>query len=105
MIFDGTQPTLTHVPPKVPRSIMVTLAPASAAFSAAAKAPPPLPITTMCKRPDGFSGAHEPHASVIDVAKCCSFNCDCNAGKLISVVNYRVKARNGRENARGDKGR
>jgi hypothetical protein len=41
MILDGTQPTLTQVPPIVPRSMSVTRAPCSAAFSAAAIAPPP----------------------------------------------------------------
>ncbi len=41
MILDGTQPTLTQVPPRVPRSINVTRAPCSTAFSAAAIAAPP----------------------------------------------------------------
>jgi hypothetical protein len=36
MILDGTQPILTQVPPMVPRSISVTVAPCSTAFSAAA---------------------------------------------------------------------
>lgn len=45
MILDGTQPTLTQVPPRVPRSISVTRAPCSTAFKAAAMAAPPLPIT------------------------------------------------------------
>jgi hypothetical protein len=45
MILDGTQPTLTQVPPMVPRSISVTRAPCSTAFSAAAIAAPPLPMT------------------------------------------------------------
>ncbi|CAM7210185.1 hypothetical protein KLMIMMO101B1_29515 [Klebsiella michiganensis] len=48
MILDGTQPTLTQVPPMVPRSISVTFAPCSTAFSAAAIAAPPLPITATC---------------------------------------------------------
>ena len=48
IIFDGTQPTLTQVPPIVPRSMRVTRAPRSAAFSAAAIAAPPLPMTAMC---------------------------------------------------------
>jgi hypothetical protein len=48
MIFDGTQPTLTQVPPIVPRSMSVTRAPRSAAFSAAAIAAPPLPMTATC---------------------------------------------------------
>src|SRR3970040_2396015 len=46
-VFDGTQPTLTQVPPMTPRSIRVTVAPSSAAFSAAAIAPPPLPMTAI----------------------------------------------------------
>ncbi|MNC95090.1 hypothetical protein D3C83_121140 [compost metagenome] len=54
MIFEGTQPTLTQVPPMTLRSIMVTEAPASAAFRAAAKAPPPLPITATRRPPDGL---------------------------------------------------
>ena len=45
MIFEGTQPTLTHVPPVVPLSTSVTLAPPSEARSAAAIAAPPLPMT------------------------------------------------------------
>ena len=43
--MEGTQPTFTQVPPITPRSIKVTVAPSSAALSAAAIAPPPLPIT------------------------------------------------------------
>ena len=34
MILEGTQPTLTQVPPRVPRSIRVTRAPFSAALGA-----------------------------------------------------------------------
>lgn len=51
MILDGTQPTLTQVPPMVPRSISVTRAPCSTAFSAAAIAAPPLPMTAICNAP------------------------------------------------------
>ena len=47
MILDGTQPTLTQVPPMVPRSIRVTSAPCSTALRAAAIAAPPLPMTAM----------------------------------------------------------
>ena len=47
MILEGTQPTLTQVPPITPRSIKVTRAPNSAAFSAPAIAAPPLPMTAM----------------------------------------------------------
>ncbi len=48
MIFEGTQPTLTQVPPSVPASIIVTDAPSSAARSAPANAAPPLPMTATC---------------------------------------------------------
>jgi len=52
MILEGTQPTLTQVPPIVPRSISVTRAPCSAVFNAAAIAAPPLPMTATCNAPD-----------------------------------------------------
>jgi hypothetical protein len=63
MILDGTQPTLTQVPPMVPRSISVTCAPCSTAFSAAAIAAPPLPMTTCNGRslPLGLSAPIQPH--------------------------------------------
>src|SRR5712692_4042249 len=54
MIFEGTHPTLTQVPPSVPDSIKVTVAPPFAASIAAANAPEPLPIITTlraCKPP------------------------------------------------------
>ena len=43
--FDGTQPVLTHVPPKMPRSIMTTDLPSAVARIAAAIAAPPEPMT------------------------------------------------------------
>jgi hypothetical protein len=45
MIFFGTQPTLTHVPPSAPDSMMTTRAPYSAARWAAARPPLPAPMT------------------------------------------------------------
>ena len=49
MIFEGTQPTLTQVPPITsPRSIIVTRAPSSTARMAQANAPEPLPMIAMC---------------------------------------------------------
>jgi len=47
MILDGTQPTLTQVPPMVPRSMSVTRAPRSADVMAAAIAAPPVPMTAI----------------------------------------------------------
>ncbi len=47
MVFDGTHPVFTQVPPRVARSITVIRAPRSAAFSAAAMAAPPVPMTAM----------------------------------------------------------
>jgi hypothetical protein len=44
MIFDGTQPVLTQVPPTVPDSMIVTMAPSSAARNAAANEAEPLPM-------------------------------------------------------------
>ena len=46
MIFFGTQPTFTQVPPRGPDSISATRAPYSAARCAAASPPLPPPITT-----------------------------------------------------------
>src|SRR5689334_17178810 len=46
MIFFGTQPTFTHVPPSLPDSASTTFAPCSAARCAAAIPPLPPPITT-----------------------------------------------------------
>src|SRR5690606_9359689 len=46
MIFFGTQPTLTQVPPRRPASTNATLAPCAAARRAAAIPPLPPPITT-----------------------------------------------------------
>src|SRR5215469_5576203 len=46
MIFFGTQPTLTQVPPRRPDSARTTRAPYSAARWAAASPPLPPPITT-----------------------------------------------------------
>src|SRR4029077_2280150 len=46
MIFLGTQPTFTHVPPSGPDSTRATRAPYSAARCAAARPPLPPPITT-----------------------------------------------------------
>jgi hypothetical protein len=51
MIFEGTQPTLTQVPPKVPRSMSVTSAPSSAARIAQANAAPPLPMIATRRAP------------------------------------------------------
>jgi hypothetical protein len=49
MIFEGTQPILTQVPPMIGlRSMRVTVAPFSTAFSAQAKAPEPVPIIATC---------------------------------------------------------
>ena len=48
MIFEGTQPTFTHVPPSVPSSMRVTWAPSSAARMAQAKAAEPLPMMATC---------------------------------------------------------
>jgi len=47
MILGGKQPTLTQVPPRVPRSIRITCAPRLTAFSAAAIAASPLPMTLI----------------------------------------------------------
>src|SRR3989442_10864606 len=44
-VFDGTQATLTHVPPNVPFSAIATRAPRSAARIAAAKPAEPPPTT------------------------------------------------------------
>jgi len=38
IVFEGTHPVLTQVPPMTPRSMIVTRAPCSAAFNAAAMA-------------------------------------------------------------------
>ena len=46
MIFFGTQPTLTQVPPRRPDSASATRAPYSAARRAVATPPLPPPITT-----------------------------------------------------------
>ena len=51
MILEGTQPTLTQVPPRVPRSMSVTLAPSSAARMAQANAAPPLPMIATSSAP------------------------------------------------------
>ncbi len=45
MIFFGTQPTFTHVPPSRPGSNSATRAPYSAARCAVASPPLPPPIT------------------------------------------------------------
>ncbi|SHW73645.1 Uncharacterised protein [Mycobacteroides abscessus subsp. abscessus] len=42
--LDGTQPTFTHVPPVVERSIITTLRPRVVAAMAAANAAPPEPM-------------------------------------------------------------
>src|SRR3546814_7125115 len=44
-VLDGTQPTLTQVPPMVPWPISATLAPSSAAVIAAENPAEPAPIT------------------------------------------------------------
>src|SRR5262249_28985590 len=56
MIFLGTQPTLTQVPPRRPASISTARAPYSAARCAVASPPLPPPITTRSKR----SSMHAP---------------------------------------------
>ena len=49
MIFLGTQPTLTQVPPSVFFSMSATFAPKEAALLAAARPPLPAPITMKSK--------------------------------------------------------
>jgi hypothetical protein len=51
MILEGTQPTLTQVPPRVLRSMSVTSAPSSAARMAQANAAPPLPMIATWRAP------------------------------------------------------
>ena len=58
MIFFGTQPTFTHVPPSGPDSTSATRAPYSAARCAAASPPLPPPITTKS------------YCSPIDTSRC-----------------------------------
>ena len=50
MIFFGTQPTLTHVPPMRPDSNSATFAPYDAARFAVATPPLPPPMTSRSKR-------------------------------------------------------
>src|SRR3546814_7854097 len=50
-VLDGTQPTLTQVPPMVPWPISATLAPSSAAAMAAENPADPAPTTARSYRP------------------------------------------------------
>src|SRR3546814_11590366 len=55
-VFDGTQPTLTQVPPMMPWPMRATWAPASAAVMAAENPAEPAPITARSYRfPEGLS--------------------------------------------------
>src|SRR5260370_35540810 len=64
-VFDGTQPTFTHVPPRVPASMMAALKPRSAARIAAAKAAEPPP--TIAKSSSDPSSALDSLGSLIAV--------------------------------------